>query len=122
MRFSPILLVVAGCTASQASADRNALISVVGKRVAGQPQRCVPILSPRNALQAIDNRTLFYRSGRTIWINRLPDDCPRLGPNSRMAVNIIGNRYCRGNSVHLFEPGSTTPVTVCALGDFTPYR
>jgi hypothetical protein len=123
MRCFLLLLTIAGCAAPQASVDRSSLAAVVGNRVvAGPSQRCVPILSRLNALQALDSRTLFYRSGNTVWINHLPDDCPRLRPTSNLAVSIVGSRYCRGDAVRVFDPGSNTPVTICALGDFTPYR
>ena len=122
MRILLLIATLAACAAPPTHADPAGIGAIVGSRAAGAAQQCVPVLSTRNALQAIDGRTLFYRAGGTVWINRLAEDCSRMGPHSNLAVRMVGNRYCEGDPLYVLEGGSNQPVAVCALGRFTPYR
>lgn len=123
MRPLMLVIAVAGCAAPQALAEnQDELASYTAGRVAGQPRRCVPITSPSDGLRAIDRQTVVYRSGGTNWLNRLEYDCPGLRPLATLIVDTTGSRYCRGDRVRPLEAGIAIPRSVCALGDFTPYR
>jgi len=122
MRHFILLLTVAGCALPQGSVERSSRAIVRATDVAGQAQRCVPILSPQNALQAIDSRTLYYRSAGIVWINRLSNDCPHLRPTSKLAISIVGSRYCSGDALRVIDPGTDASIAVCTLGYFTPHR
>lgn len=123
MRLLVLAIAVAGCAAPAAIAEnQDELASYTAGRVAGEPQRCIPITSRSEGLRAIDGQTVVYRSGGTNWLNRLEYDCPGLRPLATLVVDTTGSRYCRGDRVRPLEAGSSTPRSVCVLGHFTPYR
>lgn len=119
MRLLPFLLLAAGCaTASAREAD---LSGELAGRTAGKAEECVPSSTGSN-LVARDSRTLVYRDGDTLWVNRLAAACPGLRPTATLIVELHGSRYCRGDRFRTIEPGSSIPGPSCLLGDFTPYR
>lgn len=122
MRWMLLLLLLAGC-APMADPDRNeaAVARELAGRVAGETRDCINASTSRG-LRAIDSRTLAYDDGRTLWINRLGDDCPGVEPLATLIVEVQGGRYCRGDRVSGLEMGSIIPGPTCTLGSFTPYR
>jgi hypothetical protein len=118
MRLLPLLLLTACATGSAREAD---LSNDLAGRSAGEPQECVTA-SPGAGLAARDARTLVYRRGATLWVNRLEAACPGLDPMSTLIVDVHGDRYCRGDRVRALDPGLTIPGPPCALGRFTPWR
>jgi hypothetical protein len=118
-RLLPLLLASA-CAAP--SAEREADLSgELAGRTAGAPQDCVGA-SAGSTLAPRDSRTLVYRRGDTLWVNRLAAACPGLDPMSRLVIEVHGSRYCRGDRFRAIEPGLTIPGPICSLGPFTPYR
>jgi hypothetical protein len=128
MRPSPLLLVpllLAGCAAPRAEGptrDQQWLSRELAGRVAGPPQTCVPAESNSAALTIVDDRTLAYQRGRTLWVNNLEAPCPGLRPFETLIVEVHGSQYCRNDRFRSVEPGLTIPGPYCLLGDFTPYR
>jgi hypothetical protein len=122
MRFLPLLLALAGCAAiGQREEDGAELARQLAGRSAGEPQSCVSItqLAP---LEIVDRETIAYRSGSTIYVNRLGGNCPGLRPFNTLIIETHGSQYCRGDRVRTLEPGSSIPGPICPLGDFVPYR
>lgn len=116
------LLLISGCAMTDRRDEGQAeLAAELAGRVAGEPRDCVSG-SPSDGLRVIDERTLAYRQGRTLWVNRLRDACPGLDRYSTLIVEVQGDRYCRGDRVRELEPGSSIPGPICILGDFVPYR
>ena len=124
MRAFLLALLVVGCTApgplSKASSQAD-LAHELEERVAGTPESCVST-SASQGLRVVDSRTLVYRSGGTVWVNRLAEDCPGLRPLDTVIVEVRGARYCRGDRVRGLSPGTTIPRPMCPLGDFVPHR
>ena len=118
MRLLPLLLLAACATGSAREAD---LSGELAGRTAGPPQDCVPA-SAGDSLVARDSRTIVYRHGDTIWVNRLAAACPGLRPMSTLIVEVHGSNHCRGDPVRAVEPGLSIPGPICVLGSFTPYR
>ena len=119
MRLLPLLLLAPACAAGSA---RQADLSLeLAGRSAGPAQDCVAS-SPGANLAARDNRTLVYRRGDTIWVNRLAAACPGLDPMSTLIVDVHGSSHCRGDRFRAVEPGLTVPGPHCLLGPFTPWR
>lgn len=118
MRLLPLLLLAACATGSAREAD---LSRELAGRSAGAPQNCVPA-SAGDSLVARDSRTLVYRRGDTLWVNRLAAACPGLNPMSTLIVDLHGSQYCRGDPVRAVEPGQSIPGPICVLGGFTPWR
>lgn len=124
MRSPILLLALSACAAvgqSGVAREQAALDHELAGRAASAPEKCVPALS-NSALNIVDARTLTYRSGGTIWINRLRDTCPGLRPFDRLIVETYGSSYCQGDRIRSFEPHSSIAGPICVLGDFTPYR
>jgi hypothetical protein len=118
MRLLPLLLLAACATGSAREAD---LSCELAGRTAGPAQNCVPA-SAGDSLVARDSRTLVYRRGDTIWVNRLTVPCPGLDPMSTLIVEVHGSTHCRGDHVRSIEPGQSLAGPICVLGTFTPYR
>lgn len=115
-----ILLLASACAAPAAQREADLGAELAG-RTAGAPSDCVTA-SPGASLAVRDSRTLVYRHGRTLWVNRLPDSCPGLHAMSRLVIEVHGSRYCRGDRFRADEPGLSVPGPTCLLGRFTPYR
>jgi hypothetical protein len=115
-----VALALSGCTRPAEPAGA-ALARELAGHVAGQPQLCVSRFGNQN-LRAIDARTLAYGSGRTIYVNHLPGDCPGLSVYNTIIAETQGSEYCRGDRVRGLEPGGIIPGPTCNLGDWIPYR
>ena len=122
MRALPLIVLVAGCAATGASTSAGEdLARDLESRVAGPAESCVSADPPHN-LTPIDARTLTYRDGPTLWVNRLEAACPGLRAYDRVLVESHGGRFCRGDHIRSLEPVGGIPGPVCFLGDFVPYR
>jgi len=90
-------------------------------RVAGAPQRCIPI-ERGWALRVADGdrSTLLYGYGNRIWANHLPPGCG-FNQGDVLVIQPIGSDYCRGDFVRSFDPVGRFPGPSCILGDFVPY-
>ncbi|MEA3065376.1 MAG: hypothetical protein QOJ27_1828 [Sphingomonadales bacterium] len=119
MRLLPLLLLASACAAG--SAREADLSGELAGRNAGTSEECVSA-SPGANLVARDARTLVYRRGDTIWVNRLAAACPGLDPMSTLIVEAHGSQYCRGDQIRAVETGRSIPGPTCLLGAFTPYR
>jgi hypothetical protein len=122
MRTVPFALVLSLCACGApppASAPGRA--TELTGRVAGAPQRCVPI-ERDIALRVADGdrSTLLYGTGRRIWANHLPRGCG-FNRGDALVVQPIGSDYCRGDFVRSLDPVSRFPGPSCYLGDFVPY-
>ena len=112
-------LLVGSCTASQSNAPPGR--SALAGRVAGTPQRCVPIERDQGLRADEGNRhTLLYGYGRRIWANHLTPNCG-FNRGDVLVVKPIGSSYCKGDLVRSFDPVSRFPGSSCILGDFVPY-
>ena len=117
----PVLLLLAACTATRADSGSERLAQELAGRSAGAPQACVPRVGGRS-LEVVDERTLVYRSGDRIWVNRLERGCPGLDPLSTLIIEPAGPSYCRGDRVSGLEPSASIAGPACPLAEFTPYR
>ena len=122
MRVLLLPLALAGCSAIGQRGDEGAeLARQLAGRSAGKAERCVSITQSA-PLEIVDRQTIAYRSGSTIYVNRLQGDCPGLRPFNTLIVETHGSQYCRGDRVRGLEPGTSIPGPTCPLGDFVPYR
>jgi hypothetical protein len=113
-------MLLACCTAQPKTATESA-IPQIADRVAGPPQRCVPIEQSRG-LHAAGPRTLLYGSGRTIWVNRLPEDCAGIRFSDILVIEPSGSQYCQGDFLRTRDNVTLLPGPGCRLNDFVPYR
>jgi hypothetical protein len=117
------LLLAAGCAGGSdlSHRDPTVLDRDFAGRVAGESERCVPARRS-GGLEVAGGQTLIYRSGDTIWVNRLANRCPGLHPVSNLMVEMNGPKYCRGDRLRVTEPQADVAGAMCVLGDFVPYR
>jgi hypothetical protein len=115
-----ILLTNASC-ARPTTPPGSVLAQELSGRIAGTPQSCVSSV-PNQNLRVINQSTLAYGDGRTIYVNHLPGPCPGLGPLNTLIVDVQSGHYCRGDRVRGLETGAIIPGPSCNLGDWTPYR
>ena len=118
-RAAFLLLLLGSCAAPPTSVPGRA--TELTGRVAGVPQRCVPI--ERDIALRVsdgDRSTLLYGTGRKIWANHLPRGCG-FNQGDVLVVQPIGSDYCRGDFVRSIDPVSRFPGPSCYLGDFVPY-
>jgi hypothetical protein len=115
-----VLVTASGC-APTAAPSGNGLARELAGYTAGPPQACVPTFANQN-LRVIDNRTLAYGYGTTMYVNHLPGPCPALEPLNTLIVDAQGGQYCRGDRVRGLEPGAVIPGPTCNLGNWIPYR
>ena len=123
MKISATLMLVAGGSLLLGAAPRgeDRLARELDGRTAGQPRNCVPIVQ-NEALRIVDENSLVYREGRTLWVNRLPKPCRGLRPDQTLVVRPTGAQHCRGDYVRSLLRGTTIPTGLCRLGEFTPYQ
>jgi len=122
MRGLPIIILLAlgSCTRPVAPSS-SGLSNILAGRTAGPPQSCILTRSDFS-LHAVDQTTLTYGSGSTVYVNRL-GPCPGLRELSTIiVVSASSGQYCRGDRIRANEPGSIIPGPTCNLGDWIPYR
>jgi hypothetical protein len=115
-----LALPLAACTAQPAPIG-DARTNTLAGRVAGPAQSCVPTQPTRN-LQIVDESTLVYGSGGTVYLNHLRAACPGLNPTTTLIFDLHASQYCSGDHFRTIETGSSVPGPVCLLGDWVPYR
>ena len=120
MRYLPILL-LAGCAQALEPPDDGGALARVAGAPTGAARAC---FSPAagEALTVIDKQTVAYRSGRTLWVNRLSAPCPSLSSTSTLVIEQYGGQVCRGDRLRTIEHGLSIPSGACLLGHFTPHR
>jgi hypothetical protein len=124
MRLLPLTILLAGCAATTADTEtreQRALDEELAGRTAGEARACVAIRQGE-PLHIVDQRTLSYRDGHTVWVNRLDHDCGSLRPMNTLIIEANASQYCRGDKVRGVESSSSIPGPVCILRDFVPYR
>lgn len=101
----------------QADYDRQ----LAGK-VAGTAERCLPTYRS-NDMTIIDDNTILFRDGRTVYVNTPIGACHGLSGMGRMLViRNFGPQLCRGDIATVADNTSGMTVGSCTLGDFVPYR
>lgn len=122
-RFGIILLMaLPGCAAPAPNAAPTAepVQELIG-RIAGAPQRCVPI--ERSEGLRIDSgnpATILYGRNKIIWVNRVAGGCAFKYGDTLVAEPVRGS-FCRGDLVRSFDPVSKVPGATCIFDDFIPY-
>ncbi len=91
-------------------------------RIAGAPQRCIP-LSATNGPSIVDARTILYTegAGRRVWKTGPVGNCPSLEPLTTLIVDIYGGQLCRNDRFRVLTPGTSIPSAYCRFTEFTPY-
>ena len=103
--------------AAQATYDK-----MLAGKTAGKAESC---LSSRRAndMTVIDDDTILFKDGRTVYENKPLGTCLNLSNNSyALATRNVGPQLCRGDIANVVDTSAGITVGSCALGDFVPYR
>lgn len=129
MRAIPLLLtaaVLAGCATQPPSPTRLAeaqaeFQKLTAGKVAGQPVSCLPSYR-RNDMVTIDDSTVAFKNGKTVYVNKLIGQCSGLDSGFyTLVTNSSGPGLCRGDIARVADVRTGMTFGSCAIGDFTPY-
>jgi hypothetical protein len=127
-----LLIAVAGgavvaCSAlpdEQAPSPRaqRELADALAGRTAGPPVRCIPNYRA-NQMQVIDDGTILFRDGGTVYLQRPQGGCPGISTGGRTLVTRTfgSNNLCDGDINQLVDLGSGFSGGACVFGPFVPY-
>lgn len=118
---------LASCTTAPVQQTRSPraqkeLDQALAGRVAGKPLSCLPNYRA-NDMQIIDDWTILFRDGRTIYVQNPRGGCPGIGSRRNVLVTrLFGtNQLCSGDISHLFDPTSGIGGGACVFSEFVPY-
>ena len=125
--FLIIAVAASACAASAAPEPRTAkaqtkLTHELAGKVAGAPVSCLPSYRSQDMV-VVDDNTILFRNGRTVYRNDPPGGCSPLGSGNYTLVtkSIGGNGLCRGDIATVVDLTSRFTVGSCSFGDFIPY-
>jgi len=92
-------------------------------RTAGQPVGCISN-TRGSEMQVIDDYTILFKEGGTLYVQKPRGGCPGLGSNNLTLVTRMAgsNRLCRGQIGELVDRVSGFNYGACVFNDFIPYR
>ena len=115
-----------GCAAAMepmARSERDQAIydrALAGK-AAGKVEQCLPLHRSRD-MEVIDDHTILFRDGRTVYVNTTLGDCNNMSDDSyALVTRNVGPQLCRGDLATVTDASSGMTVGSCSLGDFVPY-
>ena len=121
-----VALIAASCSTASSQPERTArasseLADALAGYVPGSPQRCIPTYRA-DRVQVIDEWTILYRDGRTIYVQNPRGGCPGLGRGETLVTRQIGPaQLCDGDIAHTVDLVSRIGSGSCTFGPFIPY-
>ena len=115
------------CTASALSdtpsprAQRDLAEALAG-RTQGPTQRCIPNYRSNN-MTVIDDNTILFQDGRTVYLQKPRGGCPGLANGSRTLVTrqFGTSDLCDGDINRLVDLTAGIQGGACVFGPFVPY-
>ncbi len=118
---------LAACSTAPAEQTRSPqaakeLADALEGRVAGPPQRCISNF-PQVEVQVIDDWTILYREGSTIYVQNPQGGCPGIDSGSRTLVarQVGTSQMCQGDINEAVDLHSGIGGAPCVFGPFVPY-
>lgn len=99
---------------------QSRLASLTAGKVAGPALTCLRREETRD-LQVIDDTTIAFRNGRTLYINKLASACAGLDGSYALLTRSLDGELCRGDIADFADLTTRTIVGSCSLGEFIPY-
>lgn len=98
------------------------LAEALAGRVQGPPERCIRNYRT-NTMTVIDDYTLLFEEGRTIYLQKPPNGCIGLGNHSRTLVTrpFGTTDLCEGDINRLVDLSVGIQGGACVFGPFVPY-
>ena len=119
-------LLIASCSTAPAEQTRSPraaqeLADALAGRVAGPPQRCITTYRTTR-VNAIDDFTILYDQGSTIYVQNPRGGCPGIGSGSDILVTRqTTNQLCDGEIARTVDLTSRVERGGCVFGPFVPY-
>jgi hypothetical protein len=120
-------IVLASCSTTPAQQARSPqaeqeLAKALAGRVAGPPVRCIPTYRADD-MQVIDDWTILFKDGSTIYLQNPRGGCPGIGSHRNILVSrpMPSSQLCSGDIQQLFDPVSRIGGGACVFSDFVPY-
>lgn len=120
-------LMVAACSTAASQETRSPkaqreLADALAGRTAQPPVRCVPSFRTTQ-MQVIDDFTILFRDGRTVYVQNPRGGCRGLGTGSYTLVtrNFGSAQNCDGDINQLVDLRTGMMGGACVFGPFTPY-
>ena len=126
MAVAAIAALLAGCSTGPVEQTRSAaaakeLADALAGRVAGPPQRCITTYRTTK-VNAIDDFTILYDQGSTIYVQNPRGGCPGVGSGSDILLTRqTTNQLCDGEIAQTVDLTSRIERGGCVLGPFVPY-
>lgn len=90
-------------------------------KAAGKPFSCLPSYRGGNMV-TIDDRTVAFKTGSTVYVNHLIGECPNLSSGFyTLVTRSSGPGLCRGDIAKVADVSTGMVLGACAIGDFVPY-
>lgn len=99
------------------------LAKALGGRTAGQPVGCISN-SRGSDMQIVDDRTILFRQGATVYVQKPSGGCHGLGSgNYTLLTRLQGtSRLCSGQIGEVVDRTSGFTYGSCVFSEFVPYR
>jgi hypothetical protein len=121
-----IMALLGACSTAPAQQTRSPqaskeLADALAGRVAGPPQRCISTYRTTK-VQPIDDFTILYDQGSTIYVQNPRGGCPGVGSGSDVLVTRqVTNQICDGEIAQTVDLTSRVARGGCVFGPFVPY-
>ena len=119
--------VLAACSTAPAGQERSPqaskeLADELAGRVAGPPQRCITTYRTTR-VHAIDDWTIVYDQGSTIYVQNPRGGCPGIGSGDDILVTQqVGTaQICDGEIARTIDRTARVEHGGCVFGPFVPY-
>jgi hypothetical protein len=104
------------------SKSTQALAKALAGRTPGPATRCVNNFRSSD-MKIIDDGTILFGDGKTIYLQRPVGGCPGLhvGGNTLVARQFATNRLCQGDINEVVDARNGITIGSCVFEDFVPY-
>jgi hypothetical protein len=127
LMLATAILGLCACATASEPAQRSAQAQreydhLLAGKIAGTAQKCLPTYLS-NDMTIVDDNTILFRNGRTVYVNHPLGGCNNLSQGGRALVTRnFGPQLCRGDLATVVDNTSGMSVGACSLGDFIPYK
>jgi hypothetical protein len=133
LRISDVLMLggaamLASCSTGQlqetpSPKDQKELADALAGRTPGPPIRCIRNYQTTQ-MQVIDDWTILFRDGSTIYVQNPRGGCPGLanGGYTLVTRSFGTNDLCDGDFNQMVDLVSKSPGGACIFGPFVPYN
>lgn len=119
--------ILAGCSTapveqSRSPAAAKELADALAGRVAGPPRRCISNF-PGTQVRIIDDWTILYDEGSTVYVQNPRGGCPGIDSGSRTLVarQVGTSQMCDGDINQAVDLRTGIGGAPCVFGPFVPY-